>query len=490
MNRFLATTVVIFASAVVLVLEVTATRLVAPYAGDTLETYTAAIGVALGAIAVGAKLGGDAADRWRPDRLLGPLLVLGGGLTMLSRPIVLVVGPSLVGTGPFAALLLVALGIALPVALLSAVTPVVVKTQLADLHHTGGIVGRFSAWGTVGALAGTFLTGYVFIAALPVSAILLLTGSALIAFGAFLLLRHALSSLSRQAMAVLGLTVVSSGLLLGVASPCDAETAYYCARVTTDPANPSGRVLLLDDLRHGYVDVADPTHLEFAYTQWFAAAIAARAGEAPVSTLHIGGGAYTMPRWLAATRPGSTSHVFEVDPAVTELARSRLQLRTGPRLSVSSGDARIAITTAETDRYDVVIGDAFGGLSVPWHLTTREFLAEIERVLKPGGIYVANIIDYGPRSFLQAEVATVGVVFDTLSVIGHRASDSAVRGGNHVIVATDGALARGELRRAVATAPTPGHLTAQQQVARWQRQGQVLTDDYAPVDQLLTPYLT
>ncbi|GLU47798.1 fused MFS/spermidine synthase [Nocardiopsis ansamitocini] len=491
MNRILATVVVVFSSAVVLVLEVAVTRLVAPYAGDTLETYTAAIGVALGAIALGAKAGGDAADRWSTGPVLGVLLVFGGGTTLLARPLVLLLGPSLSGAGPFTALFLVALSIAVPVALLSAVTPVVVKTQLADLEHSGSIIGRFSAWGTLGALAGTFLTGYVLIAALPVSMVLLVTGGALVLLGAPFLVRGGrLVTTPGQTLCALLVCALGATMLVRVQSPCDAETAYYCARVLPDPERASGRVLLLDDLRHGYVDVSDPLHLEFGYTQWFGAALEALPPEGPLAALHVGGGAYTMPRWLASARPGSTSLVFEVDPAVTRMARDELDLRTGPDLEVVEGDARTAMTAAPTASRDVVIGDAFGGLSVPWHLSTLEFAEQIDRVLRPDGLYLANIIDRGPRSFVAAEVATLEEVFAHVAVVADRDGlDSAV-GGNHVVIASNTPLDTASLEPLLAGAEQPGALAGPALLDRWSAQGQVLTDDYAPVDQLLTPYLT
>ncbi|MFC7329022.1 fused MFS/spermidine synthase [Marinactinospora rubrisoli] len=493
MNRILATVLVVLSSAVVLVLEVTVTRLAAPYAGDTLETYTAAIGVALAAIALGSKLGGDAADRRPPARLLGPLLIFGGGLTMLARPIVLAIGPPLTGAGPITALLLVTSSIAAPAALLSAVTPVVVKTQLADLERTGSTVGRISAWGTVGALAGTFLTGYVLIAALPVSAVLLATGGALVLVGAVLLLRDGLPRGLRAGSAMAAVPVLGAGLLVATPSPCDAETAYYCARVTADPERPTGRVLYLDDLRHGYVDTADPAHLEFAYTQWFAAAVDSyphTAGDRPLTALHVGGGAFTMPRWLAATRPGSTSEVLEVDPAVTELAREELGLRTGPELVVREGDARIGITEAATDGFDVIVGDAFGGLSVPWHLATAEFTAEVDRALRADGLYVVNVIDRGPRDFLAAEVATIATVFEHVALVADRGGLDGETGGNHVIAAAHRPIDPAALDAAVAGLGHPGEVAGPDRLTAWAERGQVLTDDHAPVDQLLTPYLS
>lgn len=488
-NRILATVVVVLSSAVVLVLEVAATRMAAPYAGDTLETYTAAIGVALAAIALGAKAGGDAADRWPAQALLTPLLVLGGGTAMLARPVVLLLGPSLSGAGPFSALLLVASSIAAPVALLSAVTPVVVKTQLAALEHSGSVIGRFSAWGTLGALAGTFLTGYVLIAMLPVSMVLLVSGGAVIALGVLFAFRGGLPRGPRPLFCMIGVCLLGGGLLLRVDSPCAAETAYYCARVEADPNRPSGRVLFLDDLRHGYVDLADPLHLEFAYTQWFGAAVDSQLAAGAVASLHVGGGGYTMPRWLAAARPGSTALVFEVDPAVTAMARTELGLRTGPDLDVVAGDARTAIAGVPSGSRDLVVGDAFGGLSVPWHLTTVEFAAQVQRVLRPEGLYVVNVIDRGPRAFLAAETATLAEVFAAVAVVGHRGGLDSPAGGNHVIIASDTPLDTAALDTALAAADQPGELADGALVAAWRTGGRLLTDDHAPVDQLLTPYL-
>lgn len=492
MNRFFAAAVVFCSSAVVLVLEVTVIRLVAPYAGDTLETYTAAIGVTLAAIALGARLGGAAADR-RPHRpLLAVLLLLGGGTTLLARPVVLLLGPLCAGAGPFTALLLVGCGIAVPVALLSAVPPVVVKTQLADAARSGSVVGRLSAWGTAGALAGTVLTGYVLVALFPVSTILLLSGGATVAGGLLFAVRGALFSRTgrpRNVLVLLGICLISGTLLVSVPSPCTAETAYYCARVTADPHRPHGRVLYLDDLRHSYVDLADPTHLEFGYTQWFGAAVDTQLPAGPVDSLHVGGGASTMPRWLAAVRPGSTSLVLEIDPAVAELARTELGLRTGADLAVVTGDARTSIVALPSRSYDLVLGDAFSGLSVPWHLTTLEFAEQVHRVLRPSGWYAVNVIDQGDRDFLAAQAATLSQVFSHLVLIVEHGTWGSPAGGNHVLLASDTPFDTDALAAALAGTPVPGSLVAPGHLARLSSRGPVLTDDYAPVDQLLTPYL-
>jgi SAM-dependent methyltransferase len=278
----------------------------------------------------------------------------------------------------------------------------VVKLQLHHLSSTGGIVGRLSGISTAGALVGTFVTGFVLVATTPTRTIIDVIGIALVVLGLVLTV-----GLWRRHLPVMALIVVlaAGGFTWGVTStePCQVESAYYCMRVEHDPFRASGRILWLDDVRHSYVDLADPEHLEFDYSRSFADAVntAFPAGR-PLDALHIGGGGFTFPRYLAATRPGSRSTVLEIDPAVLDLGRDELGLRTSRALQVRIGDARLGIRDEPDDSRDLVVGDAFGSLSVPWHLTTREFLGEVDRVLRPGGVYVQNVIDYPSFRFARA----------------------------------------------------------------------------------------
>jgi MFS family permease len=167
-------------SGAVLVVELASLRLLAPYLGLTLETNTLVIGLALAAIAAGAWLGGQAADRWPPRRLLGTLLGAAGGAVALMPAAVRWAG----ATGEPALLFWVAaLAIVVPAALLSAVTPMVTKLRLTSLAETGSVVGRLSGIGTVGAIAGTVVTGFVLVSLLPVSTILVGLGLLLVASG-------------------------------------------------------------------------------------------------------------------------------------------------------------------------------------------------------------------------------------------------------------------------------------------------------------------
>ena len=484
----LAALLVVLTSAAVLVLEVLVVRLVAPYVGLTLETYTAAIGVALAAIAAGAAGGGRAADVVDPRRWLGPVTAVGGALVLVARPIVFAVGEGFRGTGPVGAVVLVTMAVGLPALVLSAVPPGVVKLRLRLLAETGQTVGRLSALGTLGALAGTFLTGFVLLAALPTSALLLLTGVVLLGVGlAVAVVLPSRRPAGRQMGALAAVGALGAGWLVAVDGPCQVETRYYCAVVQADPDRPSGRTLVLDGLSHSYVDLDDAEHLQFAYTQRFADVLAVQPG-GPLDVLHLGLGGGTMPRYLGAVRPGSRSTVLEVDPEIVELDRERLDLRTGEGLQVVVGDARTGITGQPADAFDVVLGDAFGSLAVPWHLTTAEMVAQVQRVLRPGGTYVLNVIDNPPLAFARAETATLRAAFAHVAVLAPRERLAGEDGGNLVLVASDEPLDLDELRTRAARRGDEEAVADAEQTAAFAGDAQVLTDDDAPVDQLLTPY--
>ena len=489
----LATALVFGASGAVLVLEIVALRLVGPYVGVTLQVSSSVIGISLAAIAYGTWLGGRLADRFDPRALLAPALILGGIGTALTLPLVRYGGEILRGGAAGAVLLLAALAVFLPAFLLSSITPMVVKLQLSDLTRTGSVVGRLSSVGTLGAITATLATGFIFVAAMPTSWIIL-TLAVLLALGGLGLwwwLRRSGDAPAlpgrpriRAGLAVAGL--VAAGLGAVAPTPCDVETAYHCARVENDPAVAGGRTLILNSARHSYVDLNDPRHLEFAYVQWIGAvADLVRPAGAPIDALHLGGGGFTVPDYLRATRPGSDQLVLELDGGLVKLDRRELGLRTGPDLRVRVGDARVGVAAEPSGRYDLVVGDAFGHLVVPWHLATREMAADISRVLRPDGIYAQNVIDYPPDRFVRAEVATVASVFPHVALIAPADALNGDVGSNFVIVASRSPLPLDRLTQRLAGLKVPVAPLVGEALTGFVAGARVLTDDYAPVDQLL-----
>jgi MFS family permease len=490
MRPLVAGLIVFGASAAVLTLEILAVRLLAPYLGITIEVTTGVIGTVLAGIALGTWLGGRLADAVEPRRLLGPILIVGGVLALAVIPMVSLIANAGVGPGPQGTLIFAGTAFFLPAAVLSAAGPTVVKLQLRHLEQTGSIVGRYSAIGTTGAIVGSFVTGFVLVAALPTRPIIIGVGATLIVAG--IVVAVTLGRARPSGLIALALAVVGSALVWALVAPqpCQRESAYFCISVEVDATNGSQRLLRMDTLRHAYVDLDDPTHLEFAYTRLLGdVADAIAPDRAPISALHIGGGGFTMPRYVAATRLGSVNRVLELDPLVLQVAREELGLTTSDELTVVIGDGRLSVGDEPTGRYDLVIGDAFAGPAVPWHLTTAEFVAQVRRVLKPGGIYAANIIDYPPLELARAQLATFAEVFEHVGIYGPASRVDGTTGGNVILLASDRPLPVAAIKEANLARGGGDHVaTSQPQVGTFIEGAPVLRDDFAPTDQLLTRF--
>ncbi|CAN5384651.1 hypothetical protein BH24ACT12_BH24ACT12_13950 [soil metagenome] len=488
LGRGAAAALVFGSSAAVLVIELVALRLLAPYLGLTLEMSTTVIGVALTAIATGSWLGGRAADVVAPQRALGPLLLLSGALVVLILPAVRWTGEIARGGDVGGVLLMAALTLFAPAALLSAVTPMVTKLRLTNLSETGTVVGRLSGIGTAGAIAGTVATGFVFVSAVPSSVIMLTLGVLLVVAGGLLSVRL---RGWRPVAASVAVALVGGLATLWGPNPCEVETTYHCASVVSDPERSTGRVLVLDTLRHSYVDLADPTYLDFDYVQAIASAADVRWPEGePLSAFHMGGGALTLPRYLDAVRPGTRSVVAEIDAGVLEIAADQLGLQADGAIVTRTQDARLGLAAEATDSRDLVVADAFSGVAVPWHLATREIVREAQRVLVDDGVYAANVIDHPPMGFARAQAATVASVFDLVALATSPATLAGGSGGNVVLIASDTELDTEAIQAVIDRRGTGYDVLSTGQVEDFAGDAAILTDDFAPVDQLLTPYPT
>jgi spermidine synthase len=182
--------------------------------------------------------------------------------------------------------------------------------------------------------------------------------------------------------------------------------------------------------------------------------------------------------------------VSEIDPGVVKIDNEQFGLERGKRIEVRVEDARLGLGRLADDSRDLVLGDAFGGVSVPWHLTTRETVREIARVLTDDGVYVINLLDYGPLAFARAEVATLADTFDhvALATETDTLSHGEKAGGNLVVIASDAPLNIAAIAAKIAERGADWDVITGAELAAWTGDAAVLTDDYAPVDQLLTPY--
>ncbi|MFI6287900.1 spermidine synthase [Streptomyces sp. NPDC051018] len=239
-------------------------------------------------------------------------------------------------------------------------------------------------------------------------------------------------------------------------------------------------LLTVDGAPQSYVDLAEPTHLEFEYTRRLAHLVDVLADEGgPLGVLHLGGGALTLPRYVAATRPGSRQDVVEADRGIVALVAEELPLPPGSGIAVHSADARAWVEAAPADSADLVIADVFGGSRVPAHLTSVEYARAAERVLRPGGVYAANLADGAPFAFLRSQLATFAAVFGQLALIAEPAMLRGRRFGNALLVASHIPLDTAALARRTAGDAFPARVEHGPQLARLMRGARPVTDGEA-----------
>jgi spermidine synthase len=241
--------------------------------------------------------------------------------------------------------------------------------------------------------------------------------------------------------------------------PGRTEVQGGIAELLADADRNGSWMLLVNDTPQSHVDLEDPTHLEFEYVRRMGHVLdlAAPPGAA-IDAVHLGGGALTLPRYVAATRPGSRQRVVEIDQPLTDLVREHLPLPRGARIRVRADDARVGLSALHRDGADVVICDVFAGARTPGHLTSAEFAADVRRVLRPGGVYAANVADGPPLRFARGQLATLRSVFPHVCVLAEPGTLRGRRFGNLVAVASEAELPIDDYVRRCARDPMPARV--------------------------------
>ncbi|MFZ4268159.1 spermidine synthase [Streptomyces arboris] len=232
------------------------------------------------------------------------------------------------------------------------------------------------------------------------------------------------------------------------------------ARLLPDVDRDRAWLLTVDEAPQSYVDLDDPTYLEFEYVRRLAHVLDCAAPEdAPLDVLHLGGGALTLPRYVAATRPGSRQDVVEADRELLRMVREHLPLPGGSGICVHAADARARLEAAPPGSADVIVADVFGGSRVPAHLTSLEYARAAGRVLRSDGIYAANLADSAPFAFLRSQLANFAAVFAELALIGEPAVLRGRRFGNVVLLASHTPIDTAPLTRRCAADAFPARVT-------------------------------
>jgi spermidine synthase len=234
--------------------------------------------------------------------------------------------------------------------------------------------------------------------------------------------------------------------------------------VERDRDDPRGCTFVVDGVPSSYVHLGDPTRLEFEYVRWIGDLLDVLAPDAePLHCVHVGGAGCTLPRYVAARRPGSRQVVLEHDPEVVAVARETFgyNRRSGFRLRVADGLAGLA--DLADGAWRVVVRDAFEGEVTPAHLTTSTFVHEVARILTPDGLYVANVADRPGLGLTRSEVATALTVFRHVLLVGETQHLRGRRYGNVVLAASRAPLPVADLTRRVVSGPVPARVVPPKQ---------------------------
>jgi spermidine synthase/uncharacterized membrane protein YiaA len=513
----------------IMTVELVASRLIARYLGSSLYTWTGVLSIILAGLSLGNYVGGRMADT-APNlpRRISAMCFAGALACVAILWLNAWAGSSVFLMGlswPMRILLHMSWAFFLPAMVLGTVSPMVAKLALARSSHTGRTIGALYAWGTVGSIVGTLMTGFYLTAWM---------GSVRIVVGMALLLavlgtcyalsarRHGGAGRPAAIGAAAGLAVFGGLFLLavlpgdsvaGVANalklrdgPAEpnaiffAETQYQILTVTAEPGNPSHRAFYQDKLRHSEADLADWGDLKYPYMRIYEALVNRKAGKNadPVRLLLLGGGGYVFPNYLFRARPGSEIVVVEIDPGVTRAAQEAFGLPEDAPIEIHHMDARNYVagalrrnreTPGSVPPFDFIICDSVSDYSVPYQLTTVEFMEQVRDLLTPDGIYVMNLIDaYEVGGFMNAIAQTFAEVFPQTAAV--TAAPELGPRNTTVFVGANEPLDLGDIAEWT-TRPGVfvGIVLDNSHFADLRaRNGEcVLTDDWAPVENLLAP---
>jgi spermidine synthase len=491
------------ASFCILVIEIVAGRILAPFVGVSLYTWTSIIGVVLAGISIGAFFGGKLADRYPETRTLIWLLFVAGIATLLISPVTNTVAAYRFPTSLMVRILLVTtITFFIPSCILGMISPVVVRLTIRNLENVGHIVGKIYAVSTLGSIIGTFAAGFFLISWMGTRHIILTMGGILVLTA---VIWRALSGTKKAFGMILFPSLLVAVTYTAAFQPrVDADTSYYNESdyytikvkkaMSSDGKTPL-KLLILDNLVHSYVRPDDPLHIEYKYEKIYSEVLNWKLHKNDsFQSLTIGGGGYTFPRYMEAFYPNARIDVVEIDPQVTQTAYDHLGLHRATRIRSYNTDGRWFVMNCG-ERYDIVFIDAYNDLSIPYHLTTREFARMVGNILKPDGIVLTNIIDdFQKGAFLPSYIRTLREAFgdSNVHVIAISPQFDKIHTSTFIVLAGKGSLnikdfesflkSRYEGKAFSAVVPEQ---TLNAFVGK--TYSVVLRDDYAPVDNLIAP---
>ena len=432
MVSFILSFTVFLSSACGLIIEIVAGRLIAPVFGMSLYTWTSIIAVVLAGFSVGHWIGGrmtlGTTSKRKQLQKISIALFLSSGSSLLILPMlnlipnfVLSIQMSLI-----TAIMLVSMSLFfLPSLFVGIVSPLATKLaiDIADNSDSGMVIGRMYALGTVGAIFGALMAGYLLIATLGSRSTVLLIASLYFAQGCLFAIiqgRGGNKLLLSATLLCIGLASITY-FTSSFRSQCYSESSYFCIQINSaNKWSDDVRLMALDHLVHSINDKKTPELLHSPYVHFVDEYVEQRLGQEAISAFFIGGGGFSLPRaWLEKYQGRAQLTIAEIDPDVTRVAREMLWFDDqGANTNIIHDDARVALNSIESSKkFDLIFGDAFHDISIPAHLVTREFNELVASRLDENGFYVVNVVDNPTKpAFLLSFVKTLRQSFSETEI--------------------------------------------------------------------------
>ncbi len=512
---FAAYATVFVSSFCVMVVELVAGRIISRHLGSSIYTWTSVIGIILGGLALGNWIGGRIADRYPARPALSRLFILASATCVAINVFNNLVGESELLwelVWPLRVAVHVALVFFVPAALLGTIGPVVGKLALSFGRPAGRTLGGIYAWGVIGSIVGTFLTGFFLVSLMGTAAIIWSVSLVLAVAG----LLHAVrkpQSWTWAALVLAGFFLSSSnagwaaslGHKLALRAPDNEdvlyrdESRYSNIEIRRLSRDPEIHGMYLDKLLHSQITVGAANEMRYGYTRVFAELTRGhRTFDEPLRALMIGGGGYVFPRYVEQHWPAAEIEVVEIDAAVTRAARAAFGLREDSGIRIHHVDGRVFVNQAARrlrdaggfEPYDVIYIDALNDFAIPYQVTTKEFFAKAEALLAGDGLLLMNVIDVVDSGLLVGALGrTLGEVFGHVALFSSDDLENAEGAGRVTLVlAASNRAIDGPLPAAAGDSPGALRVDEARLAAYMARpEALVLEDSYAPIENLVAP---
>jgi spermidine synthase len=502
MVQVLHNVVVFISGAVLMGLEIVGSRVLAPHFGSSIFVWGSLISVVMMALSIGYYWGGWMSAR-EPSYGKLLLLLLVPGVVIFFLPFVY---PSInewiaamdlgVRLSPLLACTLLFL---LPGIFIGTISPYVIRLAATQLHTVGSTAGTLYAVSTCGSIAGTLLTAFYLIPALGVSNIIHALGITLVCLSLLVvpLIRLNRITVARAVATVsilFGWVSVSWSPIVWAKTVMQKDTFYHRIRIEEDD---EARYMYFDRTLQSAMTLKDPTALRLIYSRYTSLGLAFRADAKKMLLIGLGGG--SIPKKLNREFPNLEIDAVEIDPEVIKIAKDHFNVKESKQLRLHAQDGRLFLTRTK-NQYDIIMLDAYFTDAMPFHLATKQFFELAQKKLTPNGIIVANLISAvtGPHGKIaRAFTRTLGQVYPQTYIFASRRPENvSLDTIQNVIVVATRDKQRFDIKEILKRAgaldkglfPEPLQDLA---VAYYDRQlpedVPILTDDYAPTDNLLNP---